>query len=50
MHFDNFSLDEGCDIKLTDDIGVQEYTLTGEGKPGLEGIFWARHVKGRFKE
>ena len=50
VHFDNFALDEGCDMKLTDDSGDQEYTLTGEGKPGLGGVFWARHVKGRLEK
>ena len=50
VHFENFALDEGCDMKLTDGNGDQEYVLTGEGKPGLGGVFWARHVKGRLEE
>ena len=50
VHFDNLALGEGCDMKLTDGSGEQEYVLTGEGKPGLGGVFWARHVKGRLEE
>jgi V8-like Glu-specific endopeptidase len=46
VHFDSFLLLEDEELLIFNGRGEQQYILTGEGKPGSGGTFWAQHVKG----